>query len=1237
MSMTIRDTILLVDESTDIRESLRKILEEKYNILEARNNEQAMFLATQNHSSIASIIIGIELLAENNGVVVSKMKKSESMSSIPIIAIIPENDARSEYFALELGADETISHPFYDEIVDKRISNTITLHSHKWNLMHIIKEQEEILLHSNEVVVDALISTIESRSLESAQHILRIRRFTQILLETVQKNCPEYNLNDAMIRTISSAASLHDIGKISIPDAILNKPGKLTDEEFEIMKTHTTAGCVVIKRLAGMGNETYLRYAYNICRYHHERWDGRGYPDGLSGDEIPICAQVVGIADVYDALTTERVYKSAYSFNEAANMILRGDCGIFSPKLLECFKLVIGDFADLAKTYSDGYSPSADAITVPLDPPSKTADNAVQYMLSKYEVLLHHINATAVELDMDNGVFQVVYNPNPDLMILNNADSLDEAMRSLSDGNIIYPDDRTMVTEQFHDYLNTFFQSGVRKRVRRYRIKGVNGNYRYYDVTTLRINSDDDRKALIIWQPEEDVAASTELLEQHIDHVVRRAGLGGITVRIMHNRWLTVEGECYELCDMIGLSVEEFRDCYQNGLSSLILPSEYESLMNQLNSQLSAGINVELGIALYHKDGHIVWTILKGILAMGDNGVEYIHGMILDISKARDTDKVLREYLQYHRLAFDYTEDIPFRWDLNRNCMVISSKYKDRFSIGDDSSNNGDEYTVDIAQVHPDDISVLQEQIAVLCSNTRFTEFNCRIANNSRKYKWNRVRAVSRLDSNGDAVGILGVLIDVDNEQRDTMALIDSAERDSLTKLLNKETARRQIEVRLNNGKNESMSAMIIIDLDNFKEINDRYGHLFGDTLLVRVASEISWLFRGTDVTARIGGDEFLVFMNNVPHSRLVEQRCATLISSIENVCYNYTQNTDCSCSVGIAFSPNHGTAYQELFLSADRALYQAKRKGKRCYAIYDPNESSFITTTMVNRRIDSNEGPGMANNSLSHYVFNRLYESGNVEETIQSLLEIVGRQIGVSRVYIFENNSDDTTCSNTFEWCNDGVEPQKENLQNVSYETDIPDYEKNFNENGIFYVPDVSKLSKHLRDILEPQGICSIIHCAIRDNGRFRGYVGFDDNASVRLWTKEQIDILSFLGQIISVFLLKERVQDETERTLEDIRNVLNNQYSWTYVIEPDTFKLKFINKRTADLVPLAKTGDRCHKVFMNRDTPCPNCPIMINDGEKVSILDNTSLGIKVRAAASNIHWYGSQACLVMCREIDK
>lgn len=1120
MSVIIKDTLLLVDDSSVRRRKLKDIFENRFNILESNNEEQALLLLQQNKKIIAAILISADLMI--------KLEKPKDGWRIPVFAIVPEGDRQSEYVALELGADDVLFAPFYQELVEKRVLNRISIFNHENDLCSIVENQRQRLHHSNEAAIDALISVIERRSLESAQHILRIRSFTQLLLEKVAFNCPEYNLNEDIIRTISSASSLHDIGKIAIPDEILNKPSALTAEEFEIMKSHTTAGCDILRHLNDLGNEDYLRFAYNICRYHHERWDGRGYPDGLKGDEIPICAQVVAIADVYDALTTERVYKAAYSCSDAANMILRGDCGVFSPKLLECFKLVLNEFADLSAKCADGDAPTMDSITIPLETPKESTDNAIQQLLTKYEVMLHYLNETVVEVDMDRDLYHISYNPNPDLMLLHDANNLNEAMQALAD-KVAHPEDKEMLTDQYRDYLNEFFESGLRKRVRRYRLRNSGGNYHYYEVTTLRVDSGDgSRKALAIWRLESPIELQEETMKLHIENLIRHSGLFGTPMICYHDRWLTMDGIDEDFCQLLGMTKEEV-EAKGGRLLDLVVFTEREAVLAQIKNQLAYRNHGEIELPLYHKKGHLVWVIWKGFISRGNDGIDRLHGVLIDITEARLHDEEQRRLMKYHRLIFEQSGDILLEWELTENRLQLLQR-NNNTAWNLNMIGHPQRRTISSEQFHPDDVAIVNKELSSLGKEKSFAEFTVRIVNIQGRYVWMRFRAAAILSEDGEVIKIIAMIFDVDQEMRVSEKLKDNAERDALTRLRNKESARQHIEEFLDNNKQTS-SAMVIIDLDNFKQINDRYGHLYGDTLLVRVADEIRSLFRSTDIMARIGGDEFLVFLPNIPHCSLVENRCQTLINSIHDIRQEHTKDIHLSCSIGISLTPEHGTAYQELFQAADRALYQAKKQGKGCAVVYEAEMLGYMDPiTMINRKIDSDEVVGVINNDVALYVFNHLYESGNVESTIQSLLEIVGRQMNVSRVYIFENNEDNTTCSNTFEWCNDGIAPEKDNLQNVSYITDIPNYDKNFNEYGIFYVPDVQELPQHLRDILEPQGIRSLLHCAIRDKGKFRGYVGFDDNEAVRLWTKEQIETLTLLSKIISIFLLKYRMQNQAE-----------------------------------------------------------------------------------------------------------
>jgi response regulator RpfG family c-di-GMP phosphodiesterase len=354
-----RDTILIVDDMELNRMILHGIFEKDYTIVEAENGRQALSIVSQHHDTIAAILLDIVMPEMDGYEVMKKLNDGNYLSEFPIIIITAENSAEIELQAFDCGASEIIVKPFEAHVVKRRVQNSIDLNRRKLHQDEIIQEQANKIRNSSTLIIDALSEIIEGRSIEAGNHVKRIRLFTKVLLQDAQKRLPELSLDDNLVELISNASSMHDIGKISIPDQILNKPGKLSPEEFAVMKTHTTEGCKMLDKLKRIGSEDLLgnklmiSYAYNICRYHHERWDGKGYPDGLAGDNIPICAQIVGIADCYDALTNDRCYRKALPVDKAIDMILNGECGTFSPKLLTCLEDVKPEFSALTAKYKD--------------------------------------------------------------------------------------------------------------------------------------------------------------------------------------------------------------------------------------------------------------------------------------------------------------------------------------------------------------------------------------------------------------------------------------------------------------------------------------------------------------------------------------------------------------------------------------------------------------------------------------------------------------------------------------------------------------------------------------------------------------------------------------------------------------------------------------------------------------------------------------------------------------------
>ena len=350
-----RQQLLIVDDEEVNRTILSLMFDADYDIVEAANGMAAIEAIEQNHD-IALILLDVIMPVMDGFGVLDYMKEKELLEKIPVILITSMTPQESEEKAYEYGIADVMHKPFESNIIKRRANNIIELYQSKKNLEIRLKEQEETIREqekairvNNEFMIDALGSVVEFRSVETGDHVKRIKYLTRILLKYLAKYFPKYGLTPVQIDQIARASALHDVGKIGIPDSILLKPGKLTPDEFEVMKTHTTIGCEILESFKPPYPDDFYQYCYEICRYHHERSDGRGYPDHLVGDEIPISAQIVSIADVYEALVSERVYKSAYSNSEAYEMILNGECGQFSDDVIECFKLAKEDFFNIVE------------------------------------------------------------------------------------------------------------------------------------------------------------------------------------------------------------------------------------------------------------------------------------------------------------------------------------------------------------------------------------------------------------------------------------------------------------------------------------------------------------------------------------------------------------------------------------------------------------------------------------------------------------------------------------------------------------------------------------------------------------------------------------------------------------------------------------------------------------------------------------------------------------------------
>ena len=1244
--MEERDTILIVDDMEINRAILRGAFEKDYNLLEAAGGEQALLLAKQYRSRIAAVLLDLVMPGMDGFTALAQLRSRGFLNEMPVVVITAESSVESEMRAFDLGASDMIGKPFAPYVVRRRVQNLLELYRRKNRQQQLIEQQAAQLRVANEAMVDALSSIIEYRSAETGRHVQRIRMFTRVLLEDLARSCPEYGLDEARIQVISSAAAMHDIGKIAIPDSILNKPGPLTAAEYEQMKEHTVKGCEMLAGLEKATDRDYLRCAYNICRSHHERWNGAGYPDGLQGDAIPLEAQAVSVADCYDALTTDRVYKQAIPPEEAFQMILNGECGQFSPRLMESFKQVRAQFAALARRYADGAQPGEGVLELrgaALPPAGQdTAQDTARLGQLKYFALLRYLGATVMEADLTTGAYHLVYLASNDFGALKSGGDFEGALRRFAQ-TAVHPDDREAVEALASEELRRFLTQGVPRSTRTYRVRDLeNNSWVRRRFTLLRVDPGDPRlqTVLLIWQ---DLAgtpgrALAQSAAQEREQRALGRLLGGVQ-QCRNDRQFTLVQMSRELRELLGYTEQELAERFHGHYLELIYPPDRDEAMRQTRQQLEQGDSIELEYRVQAKGGGLLWMLEKSWLTLGENGEETLVGVMIDVTRTREAEEELRRSLQRHRIILEQTDDVIFEWDIPADRVDWPANWEKKFGY-EPIRENFSRRVRESSHVHPEDMQGFEQLVQKIAAGAPCGQGELRIADAAGRYRWYRVRVTTQFNDLGQAATAVGVLIDVDKEHRTTLALKRQAEQDELTGVYNRSAGRRRIEELLER-QGAAGGALVVLDIDDFKRINDTYGHLFGDAVLQSIAAELRRQFRARDVVSRIGGDEFLVYLPGAGRAELVQERLEKLLRGVEGIFCQGPEPCKLSCSAGAALYPLHGRDYEDLFRKGDQALYAAKARGKKGYAIYDPAAMSGCALPgaglTAGTRIESNAAPAPQGDLVSG-AFHILCQTPDLDEAVNALLALVGSRLGASRAYVFEDDASGESSTNTYEWCAPGTPPQKQNLQQYRYEQvgGKALYLSRFNEEGVFYCPDRTQLDPQLAKALEEQGVFSVLQCAIRDESGFKGFVGFDDCVSPRLWVKEQIEVLSFVAQLLSVSLLKKRAEEKAQAAARDLQAVLDQQDAWVYVVDPETMRLEYLNAKARMLMPAAQPGMVCYKALLGRAEPCGECPGRrgLPVGARAEIY-NPSPAVWAAVSHRPLRWNGRPSWLLTCQDI--
>ncbi len=720
---------------------------------------------------------------------------------------------------------------------------------------------------------------------------------------------------------------------------------------------------------------------------------------------------------------------------------------------------------------------------------------------------------------------------------------------------------------------------------------------------------------------------SQEVINKSIPGAVQKCFIDGFfTLKYVSDGFYDLTGYTRKEMD------EKFNSKFINMIFSPDLPLIINTLENNFNTEY------ELEYRIFNKDGELLWIHNKGQRIIDDDGDEVFLSVLLDVTNVKAEQERLKVSEEHIRLISEQSDSVIFEYNIKNDILSYSNNFKRIFGKEPTKINFMKSKTA-IEFIHKEDIHLFY----AIChdinksKNKELTQIEIRLKKSDETFLWSLISLTVLLNNKNEPYIVVGKITNINEQKLETQVLKRKAELDPLTGIYNKLVTQNLINEFLKSNEANGKHALMIIDIDDFKGVNDNLGHAFGDAVLTEISTKIKKISRSSDIIGRIGGDEFVIFLKNLDNN-LLDEKAKEVCNTFRKTFTGDNKDYKISGSIGIAIYKEHGKNFKELYNNADIALYAAKNNGKDCYSIYNPNLSKVIKSNKRrnNDIIFNSEISNMSiENDIKTYIFEILYNARDLESSIRLILGILGEYFNVSRVYIFENNLDNKYTSNTFEWCNKGISSHINNLQNIPYPTSMSTKE-------IYACSNIETLETKLYEILKPQEIKSILIVPIEENQQNRGFIGFDDCENNREWTQKEITIFKDLGKIIGSFLLKKRISDEVLNLYEKQKNVLDSIENIIYVINSETYEILYANKKVKGIESNLSIGDICYKTFWKgKDRPCENCPVsQLKISEKSTSVEfyNDIYNIWCSVTASKIVWNSSDnAVLVCCNDISQ
>ncbi|MEG1529505.1 MAG: diguanylate cyclase, partial [Clostridia bacterium] len=650
---------------------------------------------------------------------------------------------------------------------------------------------------------------------------------------------------------------------------------------------------------------------------------------------------------------------------------------------------------------------------------------------------------------------------------------------------------------------------------------------------------------------------------------------------------------------MTGYTIEDIINLYQGRYLYVIVEEDRDEIFKQHFEQLKGGNTYHLPYRIRKKDGSIIWVMDNGYLVKQDDGF-FNHSIITDISAVKRNEEELRLSENRFSIAINASSGTLFEVNIKNKLYTHFENAERIFGV---KAEKLMEDTKDFSTLpfdgfvnattnyffHPDDRALANSYMDKLLEDGK-ASYEARLRRADNTYIWAKIDLSLISDEFGVPLRLVGFMSDIDEIKKRAEMLESKVKTDPMTGLYNRVAMEALVNtdlVRYPNG----VHALVVLDIDNFKGVNDNLGHAFGDIVLIEVRHKLLTMIKDGDIVGRLGGDEFSIFVPNICDTASLLKQATRITKAFRQTYVGKKEDYTITCSMGIALTESATDDFSALYRKADAALYKAKESGKDQVVLFKAEDAA--TYPLENTRTNDEELKQLKEScNIEEYIFELLYASKDFDLNINMALAAIGQHYHVSRVVIFENDEDNDTTCNIFEWCNSGIKPQIKNLQHVNLSCGDEKITDCFDKNGLFYCNDVRELTPYIQKLYLSQGVLSTLQTTIGSDEKTYGFIGFNECDYYRVWTSEEIEKLTYLSRVLSVFWFKERAKEAVLANLNNRIKILDVLPDYICVVNPSTHSIEYANKKMKELLPDAYQGAFCFNTLRGgQGAPCPEC----------------------------------------------